>query len=227
MKVFHQVVAAAVVAACVPRAASAQRGFSIGTNAGISMARVTGADAEQVDSRNRFTGGVFGLLGVSDRLAFEVGATYAQKGATMTGSFDGSITYRFDYVEVPVLIRYSLLLRARLIPALVVGVAPAFRLNSTSTNWMGMLPIPQQFVFPKSTDVGLVFGTAVGLQRGRHHIRLDARYTLGLTRLAGTQFTGLMGGRVDNPDVDLKNGALTLAVAYGIRVVPTRLAGLR
>lgn len=227
MKVLHQVVAAAVVTACLPRAATAQRGFSIGATAGLSLARVSGADAEQVDSRNRFTGGVFALLGVNDRLAFEVDAAYAQKGATMTGSFDGTITYRFDYIEVPVLIRYNLLPRAHLIPALVVGVAPAFRLNSTSTNWVGMPPIPKQFVFPKSTDVGLIVGTTVGLPRGRHHLRFDARYTLGLMRLSGTQFTDLTGGRLENPDVDLKNRALTLTVGYAIRVVPTGLAGTR
>jgi hypothetical protein len=227
MRALIQVFAAAVLAACLPSVATAQRGFSLGANAGLSVARVSGADAERVDWRNRFTGGVFASVGVSDRLAFEVDAAYAAKGATMTGSFNGTLTYRFDYVEVPVLIRCTLLPTAHVTPVLVVGLAPAFRLNSTSTNWVGTLPVPQQFIFPKSTDFGLVFGAALELPRGRHRIRVDARYTLGRTRLAALQFTDLTGGRVENPDVDLKNGALTLTVGYAIRVAPSRIAGAR
>ena len=220
MRKLAWILAAAVLTPAFPSATVAQRGLSIGARTGLSTARVHGADAEQVDARTAFTGGASASLGLSDRLALEIDVLYAPKGGTMTGSsFNGTITYRFNYIEVPVLVRYTVLPRARLRPALVLGIARAVRLNSSSTNasFTGFA-YPRQFVFPKTTDNGLVFGATVGAPVGRHQVRLDARYTLGLTHLAGTQFTN--SGTVNDPNIDLKNGTLTLTMGYAFNVAP-------
>ena len=207
----------------LPAAMPAQRGLSVGANAGLALASVHGADAGQMDAGSGFAGGVCASLGVSDRLGFEVEVNYTQKYSTMavTQPVVGTVTYHFNYVEVPVLVRYHLLPRARVAPTLVIGVAPAFRLNSTSTSatWSGSPSTPPtQFVFPKATDVGVVLGAGAGLPAGHHRVRLDGRYTLGLTRFAGKQFTGT--GVVEDPALDLKNGALMVTVSFAFNIAP-------
>jgi hypothetical protein len=212
-----------------PSALAAQRGLSIGPKVGLSISRVRGDDAEQVDARNRVAAGVVTSLALGERLAVEVHGVYTEKGGTMTGtsSFNGTIEYRFDYIEVPVLLRYKVRRGRRLSPGLVLGIAPAFRLNSTQTSGsFSGLAWPRQFVLPKATDVGLVLGVTVGMPAGRHQVRLDASYTLGLKRLAGTGFTGTFPSQtpVQNPDVDLKNSALIVTVGYAFNVAPRFLA---
>ena len=217
-----------VVLLWLPAAMPAQRGLSLGASAGLALASVHGADAGQMDAGSGFAGGVFASLGVSKRLGLEVDVSYAQKRSTMavTQPVNGTVTYRFNYIEVPVLIRYHVLPSARVAPTIVLGLAPAFRLNSTRTSatWSGSPSSPPtQFVFPKATDVGVVFGAAVGLPTGQHRVRLDGRYTVGLTRFAGKQFTGT--GVVENPALDLKNGALTVTASYAFNVAPKLLTG--
>lgn len=212
-----------------PSAAAGQCGLSIGPKVGLSISRVRGDDAEQVDARSRFAAGVVTSLALGERVAVEVHGVYTQKGGTMTGtsSFNGTIRYRFDYIEVPVLLRYKVQRGRRLSPGLVLGIAPAFRLNSTRTSGsFSGLAWPRQFVLPKATDVGLVLGVTIGKPAGRHQMRLDAWYTLGLTRLAGIGYTGTFPSQtqVRNPDVDLKNSALIVTVGYAFNVAPRFLA---
>lgn len=218
----HILAVAVVTAVLPPSAAWAQDGLSVGARAGLSMARVYGGDAEGVAARNRFTGGISAALGFSRRVALDLDVAYADKGGNMEGSF-GTLRYHFRYVEVPVLVRYTVLPEARLAPALTVGLAPAFRLNSTTTWWSGTGSYPPQFVFPEPVDLGLVLGTTVGTRTGRHHMRFDVRYTLGLTRFADLQFTGT--GTVKDPDVDLKNSAWTVTVGYAFSIAPRLFAG--
>lgn len=218
----HYLVAVAVVAAVsLPSAAAAQKGLSVGARLGLSSAGVYGEDAEEVDARYGFTGGLSAALGLSRRLALELDVAYADKGGEMKGSF-GTLGYHFRYVEVPVLLRYNVLPEGGLAPALVVGVAPAFRLNSTTTSWSGPGPAPPQFVFPKPVDLGVLLGTTVGTRAGRHAVRFEARYTLGLTKFADLQFTGTETAK--DPDVDLKNRAWTVTVGYAFNIAPKLFA---
>lgn len=89
----------------------------------------------------------------------------------------------------------------------------------TSGSWSGPQgTYPTQFVLPKAVDVGLVFGATLGLGTGRRRARFDARYTLGVTRFPGTGVTG--AGTVENPDVELKNNALTLTAGWALSLRP-------
>ncbi len=222
MRSLRHVVAVAVVAAVsLPSAQASQDGLSIGARAGLSSARVRGDDAEEVAARNGFSGGITATLGLSRRWALDMDVAYTDKGGKMSGSF-GTLRYQFRYVEVPITVRYIVFPEAGLAPALVVGVAPAFRLNSTTTAWSGPGPAPPQFVFPEPVDLGLVLGTTVGTRTGRHSVRLDARYTLGLRRFADLQFTGT--DTVKDPDVDLKNRAWTVTVGYAFNIAPRLFA---
>lgn len=221
-------VGAAAVVLTVPSAAPGQRGLSIGPKVGLSMSRIRGADAEEVDSRSHFTAGVVTSLALGERLAVEVHGGYVQKGGTMTGtsSFNGTIRYRFDYIEVPVLLRYRLLRGRQLSSGMVLGVVPAFLRTGRTSGSLSGLAWPRQWVLPKGTDFGLVLGMTVGMPAGRHQIRFDASYTFGLPRFAGTGYTGSFPSLtpVQSPDVDLKNSAFVFTVGYTVNVAPRLLA---
>lgn len=213
-----------------PSGAAGQSGLSIGPKVGLSISSVRGADAEALDARDHFTAGVVTALGLGDRLALELHGVYVQKGGTMTGttSFNGTIRYHFDYIEVPLLLRYGLLRGRSVSPGVVIGVAPAFRLSSTHTSGsFSGTTWPRQFVLPKGTDLGVVLGVTLAKPAGRHRLRLDAVYTLGLTRLAGIGYTGTFPSQtqVRDPDVDLKNSAFTMSVGYVFNIAPRFLAG--
>lgn len=212
-----------------PSGAAGQGGLSIGPKVGLSFSSVRGDDAEHVDARSHIAAGVVMSLAVGERLAVEVHASYAPKGGTMTGtsSFNGTIRYHFDYIEVPLLFRYSVHSGRRASSGVVLGIAPAFRLRSTRTSGsFSGTTWPRQFVLPKAADLGLVLGVTIGRSARRHQMRVDASYTLGLTRLAGIGYTGTFPAQtqVRNPDVDLKNSAFTISVGYAFTVAPRFLA---
>ena len=82
--------------------------MQIGPKAGINIAN-TVADGPQFfnqdsDSKTGFTGGIFFMYQFSDLFAIQPEAYYTMKGATSNiNAFD--ITFTFDYIEVPVLLK--------------------------------------------------------------------------------------------------------------------------
>jgi hypothetical protein len=169
-----------------PQTAAADVRF--GVKGGASIANVNGDFADGLSdwkSTVGFCGGIFLELNFGRVLTIQPEILYTMKGAD-TG--DGKL--KFDYLEIPVLLKLRIPMGS-VHPFIFAGPAFGFNLKALIEG-IKIEDMP-------SSDYSAVFGG--GLQLGRS-IHLDVRYTMGLQKL-------------EIPDletIDLKNGVLSATI---------------
>lgn len=214
---FFLVAAAIVVALAAPTFAAGKIGF--GGKAGISISKITGDDADGLDSRTGFAIGGYLEFPVSPSVAFRPEAMYIQKGAK-EDLLGVDMTFELDYIEVPLLLVVK-------IPTETGGVTPEFfagpaiGMNMTakvSGEYQGdseSIDIDNA----KSMDLGVTFGGGAAFKVGAaNKLTIDVRYTLGLTKLFDDVDEPGEGDLVndDGSAPDVKNGSIVVLVGFGI-----------
>lgn len=167
-------------------------GVKFGLKGGANIANVNGNWDEGLGdwkSTVGFCGGIFLELNLGRILTIQPEVLYTMKGAD-TG--DGKL--KFDYIEIPVLLKLRIP-TGSIHPFIFAGPAFGFSLKAL-VNGVEISDMP-------AADYSAVIGG--GLQLGRS-IHIDVRYTMGLQKL-------------EIPDIDtidLKNGVLsaTLGLAF-------------
>jgi hypothetical protein len=146
-----------------------------GVEAGCNFANLNGPNVnDEFASRLGFVEGAFLSLPLGPIVAFQPELLYEQKGGKVNGN-----PYRLDYLEVPVLLDVSL------IGPLGILLGPSFAANVDNTGVSD----------PNSTDIGLILGAQLNLDR----LLLSGRYEVGLTNVSNNQnvqngtFTFLVG----------------------------------
>jgi len=179
-------VGALVALLVVPQPASA--GVKFGIKGGANIANVNGdfmAGLEDWKSTIGFCGGIFLELNFGRVVTIQPEVLYTMKGAD-TG--DGKL--KFDYLEIPVLLKLRIPISS-VHPFVFAGPAFGFNLKALIEGYkIDDMP---------SSDYSAVFGG--GLQLGRS-VHIDVRYTMGLQKL-------------EIPDIDtidLKNGVLSATI---------------
>ncbi len=203
-KLWKSLVIGVVLAALVlPYQAAA--GVKFGIKAGANVANVNGDFASNVSdwkTRVGFCGGAFLELNFGRILTIQPEVLYTMKGAKATieeGALTGTGKLRFDYVEIPILLKVRIP-TGPVHPFVFAGPAIGFILTTTFKDITGT---STDIEGAEHVDYSAVMGA--GLQLG-NSLHLDARYTLGLRKLEvppiGT--------------IDLKNGVLsaTLGLAF-------------
>jgi hypothetical protein len=200
--------AGVAVALAVPFPASAQ--VSFGVQGGLSLASLSGDDAEGEleDTRTGFNAGAFVELPLADIIWLVPGAYYVQKGATSDGVVD---QLSIDYLEVPLLLRVGVSERDPIGVNLFLGPTFAYQLkcefelgnvtrdceDSTASN----------FDITKSFDFGLMVGGGVSFAVSEGVALLaNAFWDLGLTSIDESA-----------ADQDIKNEAILLNVGFLFR----------
>jgi hypothetical protein len=137
--------------------------------------------------------GVFLAIPLTDVFSIEPQALFSQKGADVDGtgaksSLDGSI--RINYIEIPVLLKVRFPMSySQVTPFLFAGPSFAFRVGCTARGEILTATGSEDcdkvgngtLLDLKSTDVGLTGGGGIQFNAGGYPLRLDARYTWGLT----------------------------------------------
>jgi hypothetical protein len=172
----------------LPQTASA--GVRFGLKGGANVANVNGNWNEALSTSTvGFCGGIFLELNFGKILTIQPEVLYTMKGAD-TG--DGKL--KFDYIEIPVLLKLRIP-TGSFHPFIFAGPAFGFNLKALIEG--------VEISHMPAADYSAVIGG--GLQLGRS-IHVDVRYTMGLAKL-------------EIPDletIDLKNGVLsaTLGLAF-------------
>jgi hypothetical protein len=191
--------------------------MAIGVKGGLSLSHVN-ADLFETDNRAGFVGGVYGALGLSPNITVQPELLFVRKGAKLfntdvrigpldLGEFGATLDV--DYLEVPVLLRFSMPTAGPVDMRLLAGPVAAFKVGEqlSTTGLIGYrLPTDQV----KTTDFGLAVGGAVGVRNGGLEVVAEGRYTFGLTNISDLHILDLpIGG-------DVKNGAFyaTLGVEF-------------
>jgi hypothetical protein len=170
----------------LPQIAAADVRFGI--KGGANVANVNGdigTALENWKSTVGFCGGIFLELNLGRVLTIQPEVLYTMKGAdTGTGKL------KFDYLEIPILLKLRIP-TGSVHPFVFAGPAFGFTLKAV-IDGVKISDMP-------SADYSAVLGG--GLQLGRS-IHIDARYTMGLQKLAIP----------DLETIDLKNGVLSATI---------------
>ena len=188
LPVLRTLMAALLLAAACPAAVFAAS-FEKGLRVGANYANFRGEFADLADTKAMigFAGGAFVALEVSPNLAVQTEVLFTRKGAKMTseatdeagnplGSFDTFI--RVDYLEVPVLLRGTLLATPAVQPMIYAGPTFGFPLQGKLvTDYAGVPDVKLEDL--ESVDFGAAFGLGIGARLAGHRLFADLRYTTG------------------------------------------------
>lgn len=178
--------------------ALAQKGadVTIGIMAGANYAKVTQEPASADATFDYHTGlvaGAFVGVKVADAISIEPQALYSVKGANIKGtgsnsSSTGSI--KLNYLEIPVLVKFWIPMSdSQVKPFLFAGPEFEYLIScKISGKPFGITgeqdcDKPPTNIKIKSTDWGATAGGGLEFKAGQQVVRIDARYTLGLTDL--------------------------------------------
>ncbi len=192
MKKLWKTLAIGAFAAMLLLPQTAAAGVKFGIKGGANIANVNGDFTETIadwKSTVGFCGGIFLELNFGRILTIQPEVLYTMKGADA-----GTGKLQFDYIEIPVLLKIRIPIGS-IHPFVFAGPAFGFNLKAV-LDGVEVHDMP-------TADYSAVFGG--GLQLGRS-IHIDARYTMGLQKLAIP----------DLETIDLKNGVLsaTLGLAF-------------
>jgi len=182
---------------------SATAQVNFGIKAGGNMAKLTGDGWDDVEDfvgvpvDNGFKMGfAFGLMAEfpmgESGFAIQPEVLYVMKGSSADLSVEGydiTIDLKQDYVEIPVLFKYSIPTEGSVAPSFFAGPVVAFNVAS-KIEWDG-IPAEEAGEVPegdvennKSVDFGVTFGGGLGLAVGESgRLTFDLRYTLGMTEI--------------------------------------------
>ena len=151
-------------------------------SAGAVMDQISGAPSIDVTSKPGITGGGFVKIDFTERFAFQPELMFVMKGVELQQAAEGgTVTATVNYLEFPLLVRYTDYLSDE-VRGYVLG-GPTF---AVKTGTSAELKAPDRTldlnIDPafRSRDLGVAAG--LGLVYGRYV--LDVRYTFGLTDVA-------------------------------------------
>jgi hypothetical protein len=190
----HRHVAAAALLALVllsPVTAPAAP-VTYGVKAGINFADFRGEFADLADTKVKmgFVGGAFAVYPFAPDLAVQIEALFSMKGAKSVSQGtdeSGNPTRKFDdfwslrYLEVPVLLRGTLLPHAAVQPLYTLGPTLGFSLGGRFETKSPSLSVDLPHVKP--VDFGVAIGAGAGFRLGGRRVVTELRYTTGLSDL--------------------------------------------
>jgi hypothetical protein len=179
-----------VIALLLPAAASAM-GIEKGVKAGANLAGFRGefADAFDVKTKLGFVVGPFVAFAFAPDLAIQVEGLFSMKGAKLPASTDsdgnppGEESAAFvnpSYLEVPVLLRGTLLRHSPVQPMYYLGPTIGISLGGEVRSDAPGSP-DQDLTDLKAVDFGVALGAGAGFKVGGLKVLTEFRYTRGLT----------------------------------------------
>ena len=203
---------ALVVSFCASRvmAGSNYAGF----RGGVNQSTLKGDDPADVEAITRPMGGFVGLFGLTHWLSFQCELLWSGRGTkgTIPIQFFGQEavvgTVELNYLEIPLLLRFTPRLNDRWRPYLCAGPGVAANLSAKASGTFGSgdpLPISASDGIDEIvTDGDLLLMAGLGLDVALKHmtLELDTRYSKGLLSVDESRLT-----------VDPKNRAWTFSLA--------------
>jgi hypothetical protein len=166
-------------------------GAQIGPVAGVNIFTFGGSDASGATSRTAFYAGLALRAPLSPTVFVEPQLLYFQVGAKTTvndpqlGTVEG--TFKLSYIEVPILFGVNFGhggLGPHLVAGPAIGLKAGCDISATAAGVSASSKCSDAGVTIKSTDFGVTGGGGFTFALGRGTASIDARYTLGLAKIA-------------------------------------------
>ena len=165
-----------------------------GFRGGLSAANFGGGISELLASDARLGADVGFVLAfpLAPGFSIQSGAGYLNKGARFTseatdplgnptGTFDS--VWKFDYVEVPVLLRADVFRAARVVPYLEAGPSAGIRLKGRFATKGAVVPDVELTSDMKTLDLGYTLGAGLQMAAGVGQVGVGVRFTSGFDDL--------------------------------------------
>ncbi len=169
-------VAAMMIATLSANAQNEVGQFTLKPMAGMNLATMTKTN----DSKMRvgLAAGVEAEYGVAENFSLSLGALYSMQGVKgkrelLGGSVD--ITYKFDYINIPIMANYYLFPGF----AIKAGIQPGFKASAKVSADSGSSSASESL---KDYVKGFALSVPFGLSYEYQSFVLDARYNLGVTK---------------------------------------------
>jgi hypothetical protein len=158
--------------------AQAQTEIQPGVRAGVDFMSI-GGDTGDSDpgTRTGFLIGGYANIGFGAPVTVQPELLYVQKGAS-TDVEGGTITTKYDYIEIPVLVKYQIP-AGGFSPNLFAGPALGFNVTAERTNG-DTVDLSEG---TSGTEFGLYFGAGSDFGLSAGTVSIDLRYNLGLTSI--------------------------------------------
>lgn len=190
---------------------STDRKLRIGLKGGLNVAGLNDENIDDRDPRLGFMGGAFLKIPLSDRVAFQPELLYTMKGGKLNykeGAINGTATFHFDYIELPLLA--------------VINITPNFNLhggvyvaslingkfkNDANFNGLDTDGDLETDDF-ENLDYGLTGGVAIDIDR----VSIGARYEYGMKTIGKERSS--LGESYELPDA--KNSVFQFYIAISV-----------
>lgn len=162
-----------------------------GIKAGMDVSKFVGPNAttpqgNRLNYKPGVSAGLFATYSFTNIFAVQPELLYSVKGARWN-QMDDTPNYvtRVDYFEIPILAKADIPTHGSIQPNIYAGPDFAFRVRARQT-------VPGVFHDQnvnndfKSTDIGMALGAGTSYAISRGQLSLDARYTLGFTKIDNT-----------------------------------------
>jgi len=197
MRKFFGLVCAGLFVAGLSSFARAQD-LSFGVKAGLNMANHTAPiEGDTYKMKTGVAIGGFAEYAIDDNLAIQPELIYTQKGLEYEYTSGGQIykyKIKLDYIEIPLLLKYSISPGENVCPFVFAGPALGILMSAKSDS-------EDIKSICNSTDIGLVLGGGVEFESG---VSIDLRYDMGMTKVWD----------VEGEDYKDKNIVISLMVGY-------------
>jgi hypothetical protein len=195
--------------------------ISFGANAGLVTSNVTGTPKGWEDAksyRTAFTGGVFLNYAYSESFSLQPELIYVSKGFVgnlYEGFVNIDATCSFDYIELPVLARYSFLPGGKFRPCVFAGPSVAYSIASDLEISIGPFAGSADISsLTHTTDFGVVLGAGFGWDTGAGTLTFDVRYERDFTNVIMSGDFEINGSRKTIDIDDFKNYGFSFLVGF-------------
>lgn len=181
MKLFAKlIVLSLVVTLVLALPASARIGY--GVKGGLSFATFSGADSKGYNTQTGFVGGAYLKLNIARNLAIQPEVLFSQKGSSgsvRTLSTTIKRDFKIDYIEIPLLLRYTIATEGTATPFVYAGPSIGFITKAKVTFEALGESSTLNMANEKTSDFCVVFGGGVELDAGSMDVFIDARFSVG------------------------------------------------
>lgn len=195
------VISVSVLSTPVANAQDVQGGVKIGLNSSTLNFKESG-DFDKVESRTGIVAGAFLVWPVTPSIAIQAEGLYSQKGASVSGQ-GVTADLQLDYVDVPVLARFSTSPGSRTAVHAFAGPSMNFKVRTYAESGFENATERVEHDITdsiKSFEAGLVVGAGVQVSR----LLFEGRYSWGLTNVDAENLGA--GGAVRNRGLSFTAG---------------------
>ncbi len=195
--------------------------ISFGAKAGLLTSNVTGTPEGWEDSqsyRTTFAGGVVLNYAFNEAFSLEPELLYFSKGFVgnlYEGFVDVDVTAVFDYMELPVLAKYTFLPGRKFRPCVFAGPSFAYSIASELEIDVGVFSGSADISsLTHTTDFGAILGAGFGYETGQGTLTFEVRYQRGFTNVVSTGDFLINGSTRTITVDDFKNYGFAFLVGY-------------